>query len=126
MIEDLGPRGQRLWANLLLQDVSLQDEANPAREVALTACRTADRLEVLEQAAAAEDPTVDTKSGVVTNPVYAEARQQAAMLSRLIAALRMPDEATGKKPQHRQIRGVRQPNTLAASSLERARLAKSG
>ena len=59
----------------------------------------------------------------MTHPVYVEVRQQSATLARLIAALRLPDEATGKRPQKRQLRGVQKPSKV--SSLERARAAKS-
>jgi hypothetical protein len=94
------------------------------REVALTACRTADRVEHLEGLAATTDPVVEGRAGPMIHPLLAEVRQQAALLARLVAALRLPDEATGKKPQRRQLRGVQKPS--AVSSLERARQAKSG
>jgi hypothetical protein len=123
-VDDLGTRGRRLWDNLLLQDASLEDETNPMREVALTACRTADRVEHLEQLAATTDPVVEGRSGPIIHPLLAEVRQQAQLLARLVAALRLPDEATGKKPQRRQLRGVQQPKTV--SSLDRARAAKAG
>jgi hypothetical protein len=123
-VTDLGARGQRLWDNLLGQDTSLEDEGNPMREVALTACRTADRVEHLEGLAATTDPVVEGRAGPMIHPLLAEVRQQAALLARLVAALRLPDEATGKKPQRRQLRGVQKPS--AVSSLERARQAKSG
>ena len=58
------------------------------------------------------------------HPIFAEVRQQEAALARLISALRLPDEATGKRPQKRQIRGVQKPSKV--SSLERARAAKTG
>lgn len=119
MRNDLGMRGQRLWDNLLSQDVALEDERNPAREIALTACRTADRVEELERQSAAVDPVVEGRTGLMIHPLFAEVRQQAALLARLVAALRLPDEASGKRPQHRQIRGVQQPGKV--SSLDRAR-----
>jgi hypothetical protein len=123
-VTDLGARGQRLWDNLLGQDTSLEDEGNPMREVALTACRTADRVEHLEGLAATTDPVVEGRQGPMIHPLLAEVRQQSALLARLVAALRLPDDATGRKPQRRQIRGVQKPS--AVSSLERARQAKSG
>lgn len=119
----LGPRGRRLWQNMLAQDSALEDESEPRREVALTACRTADRLERLEAMAADTEPVIEGKAGPMTHPVFAEVRQQSALLARLVAALRLPDEATGKRPQRRQVRGVQQPSNV--SSLDRAR-ARSG
>lgn len=119
---DLGARGQRLWCSLLGQDKSLEDEGNPMREVALSACRTADRVEHLERLAAETDPVVEGRGGPMIHPLLAEVRQQAQLLARLMAALRLPDEATGKKPQRRQLRGVQQPKGV--SSLDRVRAAK--
>lgn len=121
---DLSSRGQRLWASLLSQDASLEDESNPMREVALSACRTADRVDYLEAQAATTDPVVEGRGGPMIHPLFAEVRQQAQLLARLVAALRLPDKATGKKPQARQLRGVQQPS--AVSSLERMRRAKTG
>lgn len=121
---DLGSRGARLWASLLSQDTALEDESNPMREVALSACRTADRVDHLEELARTTDPVVEGRSGPMIHPLLAEVRQQSALLARLVAALRLPDEATGKKPQRRQMRGVQKPS--AVSSLDRARAAKAG
>jgi hypothetical protein len=121
---DLGARGGRLWASLLAQDSSLTAEDNPAREVALSACRTADRVDHLEVMSAQVDPVVEGRTGPMIHPLLAEVRQQSALLARLIAALRLPDEATGKRPQHRQVRGVQQP--AAVSSLDRARARAGG
>jgi hypothetical protein len=121
---DLNARGTRLWASLTAQDASLEDELNPQRETALTACRAADRLETLEKLAAVTDVVVEGRTGPVTHPVHVEVRQAAALLARLVAALRLPDEATGKRPQKRQVRGVQKPS--AVSSLDRARAAKTG
>jgi hypothetical protein len=118
----LSARGQRLWDSLLAQDASLEDEQNPAREIALTACRTADRVDELETQAAAVDPVVEGRAGPMIHPLFAEVRQQAALLARLVAALRLPDQASGKRPQHRQIRGTQQPSKV--TPLERMRAAR--
>ena len=118
-----GPRGTRLMASLVAQDAGLADDANPMREVAVSACHTADRVDVLEQLCRTTGAIVDGRTGPMTHPVYVEVRQQSATLARLIAALRLPDDATGKRPQKRQLRGVQKPSKV--SSLERARAAKS-
>jgi hypothetical protein len=118
----LGERGSRLWDSLLAQDSALENESNPMREVALSACRTADRVDDLEQQSAATDPVVDGRAGPMIHPLFAEVRQQSALLARLVAALRLPDDASGKRPQHRQLRGVQKPSVV--SSLDRARAAK--
>lgn len=120
----LDARGSRLWDNLLGQDASLGDETAPMREVALSACRTADRVDELERRATEVDPVVEGRNGPMIHPLFAEVRQQEALLTRLVAALRLPDEATGKRPQKRQVRGTQQPGKV--SSLDRARAAKTG
>lgn len=117
MHDDLGPRGSRLWASLMARDGSLQDQDNPDREVALSACHAADRVARLEQEAASADLMIEGRSGPVTNPLFVEVRQQAALLARLIAALRLPDEATGKRPQKRQLRGVQKPSGASKDRL---------
>ena len=122
MTEGLSARGARLWRSLLAQDVTLEDEANPRREVALSACRTADRVDELERLSAPVDPVLESRSGLMIHPVLAEVRQQSALLARWVAALRLPDEATGKRPQKRAIRGVQRPSKL--SSLDVARASK--
>jgi hypothetical protein len=122
-------RGERLWASLIAQDETLDDELNPLREVAVSACRTADRVEELERIAVESDPIVDKNGMPVMHPVHAEVRQQAASLARLITALRLPDEATGKRPQHRGTRGAQKPSqigTARVSSIERARARAAG
>ena len=121
---ELNARGARLWASLTTQDASLEVESNPVRETAISACRAADRLDALEVLAAVTDVVFEGRSGPMTHPVHVEVRQAAALVARLIAALRLPDKATGAKPQKRQARGVYQ--TSAVSSLDRARAAKSG
>lgn len=124
MEEPLHNRGLRLWKSLLAQDTALEDEENPLREVALTACRTADRVEFLEFQSNRVDSIIEGKAGPMMHPIFAEVRQHSALLARLVAALRIPDEVSGKRPQRRQVRGVQQPSAL--SSLERARARASG
>lgn len=130
----LETRGRRLWASLLAQDSDLEDETNPMREVALQACRTADRLDDLDRVLTGraecwvtfEERFSGTEVLVKLDGALSEERQQSQAMARLISALRLPDEATGKKPQRRQLRGVQKPSSVAAvTPLERAR-AKSG
>jgi hypothetical protein len=111
---ELGPRGSRLWASLTAQDAGLLDEDCPRREVALTACRAADRLESLEQLATSTPFVLEGRSGPYTHPVHVEVRQAGLALARHLAALRLPDEATGKRPQRRQARGVQRPSKTSA------------
>ena len=116
----LEERGERLLASLEAQDSTLREASNPMREVAITACLTADRVARLEKLAAEVEPWVTTDKGaLVTHPVLVEVRQQANLLARLVASLRLPDAKTGKRPQARPLRGVHAPSKV--SSLERAR-----
>jgi hypothetical protein len=119
-----GPRGTRLLESLTTQDATLAEDDNPLREVAISACETADRVAHLEQLTREVDAVIQARDTTKMHPVFSEVRQQAALLARLIAALRLPDEATGKRPQRRQVRGVQKPSKV--SSLDRARAAKSG
>ncbi len=117
---DLSTRGRRLLAALELQDPTLREETNPAREVALSAALAADRVDRLEALAVDVDPYIVTEKGAyITHPVLVEVRQQATLLARLVAALRLPDPKSGRRPQTRPMRGVQQPSKV--SSLERAR-----
>ena len=123
----LQERGQRMWRSLLAQDASLEVENNPARDVAYEACRVADLLERFAVECEGAPLTIEGRSGPINNPILAERRQQQQNLKQLVAALRLPDEATGKKPQRRGPRGAQRPSGKSAvSSLERARAAKTG
>jgi len=118
----LSSGGKRLWRALLAQDVALAEELNPNREVAIEACRAKDRCDVLADLCATTDVMLDNNKGQpVAHPAWVESRQQANILKQLIAALRLPDVATGKRPQRRGARGsyARAPGTV--SSLDRAR-----
>lgn len=59
--------------------------------------------------------------------VLKDANATANLLKQLIAALRLPDAQTGKKPQFRGPRGAQKPTVPGGkvSSLDRARAAKS-
>jgi hypothetical protein len=117
-------RGQRLWESLLARDAALTDEENPSRITAVSACRAADRLEGLETQCLTEPPTIQCRNGATINPVWAECRNQAMLMARLLAALRIPDEKTGKRSMPTRVVRMQQPTALSA--LERARAAKSG
>ncbi|WP_372672986.1 hypothetical protein [Amycolatopsis kentuckyensis] len=122
----LAEGGRALWQSLLTQDASLSDELNPARQMAVEACRTKDRLDLLDDICRTEPVMLDNGKGQpVAHPAWVEARQQGNALKQLIVALRLPDKATGKRPQ---VQRGSSPTRGAGvvSSLERARAAKSG
>lgn len=121
----LGDRGRRLWESIHTQHPGISDAE---REVALEACRVADRLERLDELCRLNDPVVETEKGqIITHPAFAEARQQQNLLKQLVASLRMPEPASGKRPQTRPARGVQQPKGAGTvSSIDRARSARTG
>lgn len=128
----LAPRGRRLWRAIL--DVN---DLDPAQTVMLEeACRTADRLERLDELLRGE---VDSWASLILDRdgntyelridgALSESRQQQNILKQLLAALRLPDEASGKRPQQRGgARGAYKPTAATGakvSSLDRARAAR--
>lgn len=116
----LAARGRRLWREMHAEGASF----NPAETALLEeSCRIADRLDQLDAALSGRDLSaeLDDDGGQVLRAL-AEARQQANVLKQLVAALRVPDEATGKRPQRRGPRGSYKPRTAGSvSSLDRAR-----
>jgi hypothetical protein len=96
----LGSGGRALWASLLSQDAGLTDELNPVQQLALEACRTKDRLDALDEICRTEPVMLDNGKGQpVAHPAWVEARQQGNALKQMIVALRLPDTATGRRPQ---------------------------
>lgn len=134
--EGLGARGSRLW-----DQITELHDLDPAQTVMLEeACRSADRLEELDRIIAGRGVLdllrfrlVDDEGRVADvkfDSVLGEARQQQTVFKQLLAALRLPDGQTGKKPQQRGgARGSYRPGgsvPAGVSSLERARAAKTG
>lgn len=123
----LGPRGAALWTKV----TGSHGLAAAELEILAEACRCADRLERLDEHLHDEDLSwLDVEKlrsdgatfRVTIDAALSEARQQQNILKQLIASLRLPDDATGKKPQHRGARGAYAPKGV--SSLDRARVAK--
>ena len=131
--DGLGSKGSKLW-----KELTDLHTFGPAELVILEeSCRIADRLDRLD--AALGDELGDwltfrsnddgSEIRVVVDGALAEARQQANILKQLIAALRLPDEASGARPQHRGgARGAYKPSAAKSSgkvsSLDRARAAR--
>lgn len=126
----LASGGRSLW--LAIDDAH---ELDAAQLVQLTeACRAKDRLDKLDEllrgdvSCWAEVVDYDDKPSVlVINSALDKANTTANLLKQLLAALRLPDELTGKKPQYRGPRGANAPKVPGGkvSSLDRARAAKS-
>ena len=82
------------------------------------ACRAKDRCDLLDSMLAVG----------MDSAVLKDANATANLLKQLLAALRLPDPQSGKKPQYRGPRGAVKPQVPGGkvSSLDRARAAKSG
>ena len=110
----LGTRGKRLW-----RDIVEVHELDPQQRVLLEeACRTVDRLDKLEEKLSGREDAwahlrtraesmVITDDGrevtidLVVDNALSEARQQQNILKQLLAAMRLPDQASGARPQQR-------------------------
>lgn len=131
----LGSRGRRLW-----REMWELTTFNPAERVLLEeACRIADRLEKLDDllTGTAVDwiRLVESKGNpdrqeIVIDNALSESRQQANQLKQLVAALRLPDEKTGARPQQRGgARGAYAPagkKPATVTALEKLRQASGG
>jgi hypothetical protein len=130
--ESLGPGGSALW-----DAVTDEHELDKVQLVQLEeACRAKDRCDRLDLLLCGE---VDTWSRLVHRTLkddyelkidnaLAQANATANLMKQLLAAMRLPDEATGKRPQRRTgpgQSGVHVPGGKVAS-LDRARARKSG
>lgn len=129
----LGDGGRALWNAIddaheldAMQCVQLEE-----------ACRAKDRLDRLDEILRGD---VDSWMTVMHNTrtqdyelkidaALSQANTTANLMKQLIAALRLADPETGKKPQFRGPRGAQKPSVAggsAVSSLDRARARKSG
>lgn len=111
--DDLAKSGRRLW-----EDVVRDYDLDVHEQLLLTeACRVADRLDRLADEAAKNPVTsLNVKGDLIAHPAMVEARQQAIVLSRLLASLRLPSgETDATRPQRRGgARGAYLPRPLAA------------
>lgn len=108
---ELDDAGRSLWDDVLGRfELDVHE-----RLLLLQAGRTADTLQRLADATKDAPLTVtNSKGDEVANPLLTEARQQSIVLSRLLAALRLPDDETGGRPQRRGTRGAYLPRRLGA------------
>ena len=130
--DGLGAGGSALW-----DEITEAHDLDAVQVAQLTeACRAKDRLDRLDLILRGD---VDTWATLVhrtqTNDyelkidrALTDANATANLMKQLLAALRLPDEATGKRPQYRGPRGAQKPAIPGGgkvSSLDRARAAKS-
>lgn len=118
--EGLDEGGSALWAAVLVKHPGL----GPVELVQLTeACRLKDRLDRLDALLRGDLDTwasIRERASVTElhiDSAASEARQCATVLKQLLAALRLPDEATGARPQQRGgARGAYSPSGKAGAS----------
>lgn len=104
---ELGPGGRRLW-----RDVAEPFElAGHEQRLLLEACRTVDDLDRL--AAVIAEQGVLSADGSRAHPALVEARNLRTVLGRLLGQLRIPDDVTGDRDQHRT--GFRGAQSTAAN-----------
>lgn len=128
----LGSGGRALW-----KKITDAHDLDVAQEVQLEeACRAKDRLDKLDEVLRGETDvwmrlthrlkTEDYELQI--DDALKQANATANLMKQLLAALRLPDSATGKKPQFRGPRGAQRPSVPggSVSSLDRARAAKTG
>ena len=139
----LGPGGRALWSGIIEEH-----DLDIVQVVQLTeACRMKDRLDEMDSiihgegvlnllrfrldvAGTLEDP--DATVTVKFDAVLERANATANAMKQLLAAMRLPDADSGKRPQRRGgARGAQQPTIPGGkagtvSSIERARERKSG
>lgn len=126
---DLAQGGSELW-----DSITTDHDLDSMQLVQLTeACRAKDRLDKLDLLLQGD---VDTWAYLIhktrtedyelkIDAALSQANATANLLKQLLAALRLADVATGKRPQVRAARGAYSP-TAKVSSLDRARARKSG
>ena len=98
------------------------------------ACRAKDRLDRLDEILRGDVDSwayISTPDGGDTelkiDSALTSANTTANLMKQLLAAMRLPDPASGKRPQFRGPRGAQKPTVPGGvSSLDRARAAKSG
>lgn len=89
--------GRELWASVVSEYDLDEHEIITLKE----ACRTADRLDELDREMEEQPLTVfNVRGDEVANPRIVEQRQQSLVFTRLMASLRLPNEA-GEQPQRR-------------------------
>jgi hypothetical protein len=128
----LGTGGRALW-----KAITDAHDLDAAQKVQLTeACRAKDRLDKLDGLLRGD---VDSWARLVhdlrtedyelkIDAALTQANATANLMKQLLAALRLPDAETGKKPQYRGARGAQAPTVPGGkvSSLDRARAARTG
>jgi len=127
----LGKGGRALW-----RAIAADHDLDITQKVQLEeACRAKDRLDRLDELLRGDVDTWATLTHRLQTEDYelkidsalSQANATANLMKQLLAAMRLADLATGKKPQYRGPRGAQKPTVAGgATSIERYRAAKTG
>jgi hypothetical protein len=133
------PAGLRAGGKALWKAIDDEHDLDATQLVQLEeACRAKDRLDQLDEILRGDSDTwmrlvrdIRAEAEVYElrmTQALTQANATANLMKQLLAALRLPDLETGKKPQYRGPRGVQKPTVPGGkvSSLDRARQRKSG
>lgn len=119
--EGLAAGGSALWA-----EIAGQHDLDAAQQVQLLeACRAKDRLDRLDAVLRGDTDvwlrlTYSERNGdyeIRIDAALTQANATANQMKQLLAALRLPDPATGKRPQYRGARGAQKPSVPGGSKV---------
>ena len=119
--EGLGAGGSALW-----KSITDEHELDAGQEVQLLeACRAKDRLDRLDAVLRGDEEvwmrlthrlqTEDYELKI--DAALSQANATANLMKQLLAALRLPDPQTGKKPQYRGARGAQKPTVPGGAKV---------
>lgn len=128
----LGPGGSELWSAIVAENTL--DAAQLVQ--LLEACRGKDRLDKLDAVLRGDAPTwmrltyrlrsEDNEYDLHIDDALTKANATANQMKQLLAALRLPDAATGKRPQYRGARGALKPSGAKVTAMDKFRQASGG
>jgi hypothetical protein len=121
--------GESLWVAITAAHPDLDASQLAQLE---EACRAKDRLDQLDRVlrgdvdswSEAVHREADDRYELKIDAALSKANETANLMKQLLAALRLPDAATGKRPQFRGARGAQKPSVpggAKVSSIDRAR-----
>lgn len=128
----VAPKGLAAGGRKLWKDIADGYELDVAQVVQLVeVCRTKDQLDKLDEILRGDvdawmrittTPNDDGEVKVVVSGVLGQRLAAANLFKQQMAALRLPDSVTGRKPQQRPPRGAHAPKSPSnVTALDRAR-----
>ena len=120
------PKGLAAGGRALWKSITDAHELDATQEVQLLeACRAKDRLDKLDELLRGDaDAWMRLTHNLRTedyelkiDSALAAANATANLMKQLLAALRLPDEKTGKRPQYRGARGAQKPTVAGGAKV---------